>query len=173
MFKRIALILLAVAVALPCVAAGAEGLDAFIGVKVDDFTVQTVDGGTFSLYETLEDHELTLINLWATWCPYCLIEFPHLEEAYAQYGDRVGVVALSVEPDDTPEQMRDIVDELNLTFPVGSDMGVGLAEMLRVQSIPTSALVDQEGTILYVLIGAMPSAEAFAEFFDYFLGEEA
>lgn len=173
MFRRIALILLAMALALSCVAACAEEFDAFIGVGLDDFTVQTVDGGTFSLYGTLEDHELTLINLWATWCPYCLIEFPHLEEAYAQYGDRVGVVALSIEPADTPEQMREIVDEMGLTFPVASDTGVGLADMLRVQSIPTSVLVDQEGTILYVLNGAMPSAEAFTEFFDYFLGEGA
>ncbi len=173
MLKRFVIILMALALALACVAAGAEAFDAYIGVKLDDFSVETTDGMTFSLYEALADHELALINLWATWCPYCIVEFPHLQEAYAQYSDRVSVVALSVEPDDTLEMMRATADEMSLTFPIASDAGVGLADMLGVQGIPTSVLVDQEGRILYVVEGAMPSVEAFTEFFDEFLGEGA
>ena len=35
---------------------------------LEDFTVETVGGGTFTLSEELADHKLVLINLFATWC---------------------------------------------------------------------------------------------------------
>ena len=39
-----------------------------------------VDGNTFTLSESLKDHEAALITIWATWCPPCYLEFPFLNE---------------------------------------------------------------------------------------------
>ena len=76
-------------------------------VLLEDFTVRCCDGTDFTLSKALEDHELVLINLWATWCGPCRREFPFLQEAWSQNSDKVAVIALSVEPDDTDEVLRD------------------------------------------------------------------
>ena len=53
-----------------------------VGTVLPDFSAKTADGGVFTLSEALKDHELVLINLWATWCPPCNMEFPFLQKAY-------------------------------------------------------------------------------------------
>lgn len=173
MFKQITVILLALALVLSCAAAGAEGFDRYIGVKLDDFSVETIDGETFTLSEALKEHELLLVNLWASWCPYCIDEFPYLQQACEEFGGRVGVVALSVEPTDNERVMAKVVDATGVTFPVGSDTGIGLDATYGTGSVPLSILLDQEGCILYVLNGSLPSAEITMDFFNYFLGEGA
>ena len=68
------------------VAEGAE--PEYLGKPLADFTVETIDGGSFTLSEALEEKDLVVINLWATWCPPCEREFPYLQKAYEQYQDR-------------------------------------------------------------------------------------
>ena len=168
MKKLIALLTLLALLALFALPALAEDM---LGRRLEDFSVQTLDGSTFTLSGALEDKDLVLINLWATWCLPCEMEFPFLEEAYERYADRVAVVALSIEPEDTPEKLRDYAESHGLTFPVGSDSGTGLADTFQVMSIPTSVAVDRFGNVVMVEAGAQTSAAAFEALFEYFLDD--
>ncbi len=139
--------------------------------KLPDFTVATVDGGSFTLSEALRDHELVLINLWATWCGPCAREFPYLQEAWSQRRDRVAVIALSIEPDDTAEVLRAYAAEKGMTFPVGREEGTGLNRFVT-EGIPTTILVDRTGKIAAVEVGALSSTQQFLDLFDRFTGED-
>ena len=138
---------------------------------LDDFTVQTIDGGTFTLSEELEDHELVLINLWATWCEPCREEFPYLQEAWSQRSDEVSVIALSVEPNDDVGQMSACTGSLGVTFPVGNVGDTGL-ERFAPAFIPTTVVVDKTGRVLTAESGAKSSTEEFLEMFDRFTAED-
>ena len=164
--KRLLIALLLAA--LLCLPAMAETL----GQALPDFTVATIDGGSFTLSEALKDHDMVLINLWATWCPPCEMEFPYMELAYEQYSDRVAVLGLSVEPNDTPEKLQAYVDSHGLTFPVGSDTEVNLADVFQIETIPTSIVVDRFGNVAVVESGAQTSTRSFTALFDYFLNPE-
>lgn len=157
--------------ALLCATALAEAPE-YLGKPLKDFTVKTVDGGTFTLSEALKDHDMVLINLWATWCGPCGMEFPFLEEAYRQYSDRVAVVALSIDPEETADVLGDYARENGMTFPVGSDTDTQLAYAFEVMFIPTSVVVDRFGNVAAVETGAMTSTESFTELFDYFLSDD-
>ncbi len=113
--------------------------------RLADFTFTTYDGESFSLYETLQKKDMVLINIWATWCGPCRMEFPYMEEAYEDYKDRIEIFALSCEPDDTDEVLKDFAEELGLTFPMGRD-SAGLSSTFRVNAIPTSIVIDRFGT---------------------------
>ena len=154
--------------ALLCLPAMAETL----GQALPDFTVATIDGGSFTLSEALKDHDMVLINLWATWCPPCEMEFPYMELAYEQYSDRVAVLGLSVEPNDTTEKLQAYADSHGLTFPVGSDTEVNLANVFQIETIPTSIVVDRFGNVAVVESGAQTSTRSFTALFDYFLNPE-
>lgn len=163
------LVILALAMLMLCVPALAEGL---LGAPLDDFTVATIDGDTFTLSEALRDHDMVLINLWATWCGPCEMEFPYMEQAYEQYSDRVAIVALSIEPTDTPEKLRDFAETHGMTFAVGNDAETGLANTFSVMYIPTSVVVDRFGNVALIESGTQTSAGSFTALFDYFLSED-
>ena len=142
-----------------------------VGTVLPDFTVTTAAGESFTLSEALKDHRLVFINLWATWCPPCNMEFPYLQEAYEEYGDRVAVIALSVEEKDTGEIMGDFAKTRKLSFPLAQDEGFRLTKAFYVTSIPTSLLVNQNREVLWMETGAMTSKAAFTQLFDQYLNQ--
>ncbi|MBQ8161431.1 MAG: redoxin domain-containing protein [Clostridia bacterium] len=148
--------------------AQAEG---YLGRSMPQFSVTTTEGAEMTLDGILTEKDVVLVNFFATWCPPCKMEFPYLEEAYGKYKDRVEVVALSVEPTDTLDILKDYADELGLTFPMGRDTD-NLGTLFQVVSIPTTVVVDRYGEIVLVEVGAQPSVDAFERIFDWFLAED-
>ena len=143
-----------------------------VGMLLPDFSVTTAEGETFTLSESLKDHDLVLINLWATWCGYCKMEFPYLEEAYEEYKDRVEVITLSTEYSDTAEVMLEFAKENNLTFLFAQDEKFRMTRCFNIEGVPTSVLVDRNGQVVWTEVGAMPSTQAFRDVFDEYLPKE-
>ena len=142
-----------------------------MGDKIEDFTVTTFDGKTVTLSEVLKEKDMVLINIWATWCGPCRNEFPFMEEAYKQYQDKVEIIALSCEPTDTDDVLAEFVAELGMTFNVAQDT-VGMADKFDVSAIPTSVVVDRNGTICFWEAGSLPDVGSFTRLFDVFVAED-
>ena len=168
--KKIISLLLALCLALALIPAVAEKTAKTESVTLPDFTVKTIDGADFILSEALKDHELVLINLFATWCGPCQYEFPFLQEAWSANQDKVAVVALSIEPTDTEDVLRQYAKENNLSFPIGRVGDTGLDAFVTT-GIPTTVLVDRTGRVSAVEVGAMQSVEEFTDLFSSFTGE--
>lgn len=147
----------------------AEGTE--LGDKLADFSFTTFDGNEYTLSEVLKEKDMVLLNLWATWCGPCEMEFPYMEQAYEQYQDSVEIFALSVEPQDTDDVLADYVDSHGMTFPVGRDEA-GLGDIFVTEGIPTSIVIDRFGVICAMEVGSQASAEAFTMLFDEFVGED-
>ena len=47
-----------------------------------------------------------LVNIWATWCAPCVAEMPTLDAVAGKLGDRVRVVAISQDLDETPAKVE-------------------------------------------------------------------
>lgn len=143
-----------------------------LGDQMEDFTVTLADGTQTSLYGLLETKQAVLINLWATWCGPCQMEFPYMQEAYLKAEDQVGVVALSIEETDTSDvilafQQENGIEEL----PMGQDT-IGLGERFYYDGIPTSILVDRFGVICWQETGSITSTDKFDRLFAGFLGDD-
>lgn len=138
------------------------------GDRLPDFTVETADGGSFTLSQALATHKLVLIKLWATWCGYCGMDFVSLNEVYADYADRVAVIALSIEPTDTPEKILAYARSNGYDYPMASAIGTGL-ESYADDGVPVSILVDRDLEPVSVGLGAKPNGQAFATLFDAYL----
>ena len=103
----------------------------------------------------------TLLNFWASWCSPCRAEFPHLVEVALAADDHAfDVVFVNMaDSEDTaleflaqyPAGITTVVDELER-----------LATRTNVQSIPTSVLLDVDGTVLAAHAGIFtPTVTAF------------
>jgi len=178
MTKRNRWIGLALTLALLCLAVPGLGeqtqplVMAHLGETMEDFTVTTLTGESFTLSEALKEKEAVLINFWATWCPPCRAEFPYLEQAYQQDREQVAVIALSVEMSDDEDTLRAFAADNGLTFPIARDEGRKLASWAMLEYIPTTLIIDRYGVIAYVGVGAMPDAGSFARLMDAFLGAD-
>ena len=151
--------------------ATAEKNTEFLGNPFPEFTATDTEGKTFTLSEALKDHEAVLVNLWATWCGPCLMEFPFLSEVYQKYSDRVAFIALSVEPKNTMEDIAEYRRENNVALPMGRDEGEELYQYIRTNGIPDTVVIDRFGNAVFFHDSAFRSAGDVERVLDTFLGD--
>jgi peroxiredoxin len=116
----------------------------------DDFTVTMPGGGKFRL----SDHrgKVVMVNFWATWCPPCLEEMPAMDRLYRQHKDAgFTLVAVSVDADGT--KIAPFLTAHKLTFPVGLDPRMDLANGYAVRALPSSFIVGRDGNLAALAIG--------------------
>ena len=168
--RKLVLVLFAFVLALGSVFAE-ESLPYFeLGDKVPDFTVELCDGSVFTLSEQLKTHDAVMINIWATWCSPCRMEFPYMESAYNKYKDSVAVVCLS--PFDDNETITEFMTENGISnLPMGYD-AVGLGDVLVSAGYPTTAIVDKFGNYAFYECGCLLDETLFTRVFDYFISDD-
>ena len=116
----------------------------------------------FTLF-TFSDTEITLsdlkgqvvvINFWASWCPPCKEEAPYLEEMWRKYKDQ-GVMFLGVDYVDTELEALAYLEEFEITYPNGPDLGTEISQAYRIQGVPETFFVARDGTLRGVKIGPL------------------
>jgi len=129
------------------------------GENAPDFTVEDVDGRRHRLSDYRGRD--VLVVFWATWCPACNMEIPHLIELRKTLAeDKLAIVAISNEPSDV---LRQFVAAKNINYAVAStDVGTLPAPFSRVTSIPTTFFIDREGVIKLAAEGLVSLEETKA-----------
>lgn len=126
-------------------------------MKASDLQLKTLDGKTaVSLKELYKDRPVYL-NFWASWCPPCVREMPHIEALQKQYGDKIYFAAVTM--DQNPADARAFIQDKGLTLPVYTGNLQAIAQLYDVSAIPVSLLIGTDGTILAKHVGAMDEAE--------------
>ena len=59
-----------------------------------DFTLENFEGGSVSLSEFRNDKPV-IINFWAVWCPFCLVELKDFKKAAREYEDKIVILAVN------------------------------------------------------------------------------
>lgn len=115
---------------------------------------QTLDGRTLTL-EQLRGKPV-LVTFWATTCPSCIEEMPHLVELYRELnpkGLEIIGVAMSYDP---PEQVRALAARRQIPYPIVLDTQSRIArEFGNVQLTPTSVLISPDGRIVQYRLGLL------------------
>ena len=128
---------------------------------IHDFTIEDSKGDDFTLSDCFANGKsLVLINFWATWCTYCIQEFPHFETALDIYGDDFEIFGLTVEPNDTNRLINEFKEDYGISFRMGRD--VNYTRYLSfgfTGSVPASVLVNKYGVIEYIGVGAFTERE--------------
>jgi peroxiredoxin len=117
-----------------------------------DFTIMTLEGQPTHLREFRG--KLVLLNFWATWCAPCLHEMPSMERLYQTF-KQTDFVLLAVSMDRQGEEVaKPFVDNLKLTFPILLDNTLEVSRQYRVRGLPATYLIDPDGLLIGVVIGA-------------------
>ncbi|MDH7570973.1 MAG: TlpA disulfide reductase family protein, partial [Armatimonadota bacterium] len=110
------------------------------GDTAADFTLSDPDGKKVRLHDL--KGKVVILSFWATWCPPCRMEMPHLEALAKKYAKKP-VKVVGVNLDVSGAQLKSWMQKNKLGFTVVSDTDGAVANRYRVQSIPTLFLLDQ------------------------------
>lgn len=131
----------------------------WIGRQAPDLTLEDIEGRK----HTLTDYRGrdVLVVFWATWCPACNLEIPHLIELRKAFSeDELAILAISNEP---PEHLRHFAEARGVNYAVASLGRTTLpAPFADVTSIPTTFFIDRRGTIKLAALGSVSFEEAKA-----------
>jgi len=117
-----------------------------------EFVLQTPEGRTVKLSDYRG--QVVLLNTWATWCPPCRTEMPDLETYYRDH-QADGFVVLAVNNQESATTVNAFLAEQDFTFPVLLDPDGLVTERYRVMGLPTSFVIDREGTVRSVWTGQL------------------
>jgi len=150
---------LAAMLALLALPASGAPLKAPVKLKVGDLAPQFVrsdlQGHTFDL--KAQRGKIVLIDFWASWCPPCIAEIPHLNQLQKQYGPR-GFQVVGISMDDTAATTRETMKKIPFNYPVvPGDAKFGNLYG-GVLGLPLQYLAGADGKILAVWSGELPPA---------------
>lgn len=120
-----------------------------------DFTLKDTADVEHSLYDYRD--KTVLINFWATWCPPCKVEIPHLVELYNKYKENEFVI-LGLSLDTDPDQIKAFINKNEMEYPVL----LGARKLIKtyaIKGVPTAYLIDKDGIIVEKFIGYAAGAE--------------
>lgn len=117
-----------------------------------DFSLNGYDGRTFTFGE--HRGHVVIINFWASWCDPCREEAAYLERTWRKYADQ-GVIFVGVDYLDTESEALAYLDEFDITYVNGLDVGTRIADDYRIQGVPETFYVDKSGQLRGVHIGPL------------------
>lgn len=121
-----------------------------------DFSLISFEGGTLKLSELRG--QVVIINFWASWCLPCREEAAYLEQTWRKYEGK-GVVFIGVDWVDTEKEALAYMDEFDLTYFNGPDIGTRIAQAYNIQGVPETFYVSKNGELRGVHIGPLKSPE--------------
>jgi thiol-disulfide isomerase/thioredoxin len=131
--------------------------EAAVGAAMPAYAGDTLDGKKFSIAS--ERGSVLFLNLWATWCGPCRFEIPELEALHTKYAGRnFKVVGVSLD-DSGADAVRQFVTDHKMTYPIVLDPNGNLANIFQTSVIPTSAIVDRNGKIVWKHYGVVTTSD--------------
>jgi peroxiredoxin len=125
---------------------------AVVGAPAPDFTLKNLSGEDVTLSKLRG--QVVLINFWATWCGPCRAEMPDLQRRYDALKDQ-GFTVLAINDDEPIEDVRRFADAYDLTFTILLDPGESVVRLYRILAFPTTFIVDREGVVQKLHLGAL------------------
>jgi peroxiredoxin len=120
------------------------------GDQAPDFTAPGLAGGTVSL--AAYRGKVVYLDFWASWCGPCAQALPALDQLRKEFapGD-FQVVAVNV--DREAKTARAFLRKRPVGYPSALDPAGAIPERFGVEVMPTSFLIDRDGTVRHVQRG--------------------
>lgn len=104
-----------------------------------------------------------LLDFWASWCGPCRREMPNVKAAYAKYVSK-GFEVVSISVDTKQKDWEKAIEDLGMTWTQLLD--VDTADAYDVASIPSTFLIDPQGTVIAIGLRGEELEETLSKLFE-------
>ena len=121
---------------------------------------EIIEGGGEEFHAQLESLRgyPVVVNVWASWCGPCRLEFPDFQAVAAERGDEIAF--LGVDTEDSEAAANDFLEELPLPYPSIADPDSDVKKELELRGLPGTAFYDERGELVYLKQGPYLSEAA-------------
>ncbi len=131
-----------------------DGVGIKVGNTAPDFELLNLEEQPIKLSDF--KGKKVILNFWATWCPPCKAEMPHMEKFYMGYEKEVVVLSVNLTHTESKRSnVKAFVEEYGLHFPVVMDLDGEVSRTYNIYAYPTTYMIDSLGIIQEVYQGAI------------------
>lgn len=124
--------------------------------NIGEFATKDLDGNDVTS-SVFQDYDITMVNIWATWCGFCVDEMPKLQELYEQLPENVNLLSICTDGDTDGDLAKQILESKGVTFPaLIANNQMDEAFLSNYPSLPTTIFVDKDGNIVGDVISGVP-----------------
>ncbi len=124
---------------------------------------ETLDGDPFT-FEDITGNKLTMMNVWATWCPPCVAELPELQELSEAYAEKcvevIGILADSIwevgeRDDDAIAAGKKLLEDAEAAYRVLIPDAVLQGNLINfMEYFPTTFFFNADGELVDAVVGS-------------------
>jgi thiol-disulfide isomerase/thioredoxin len=127
-----------------------------VGLNQESLTIDIKSNKSITIKEL--SGKVILLNFFATWCPPCKAEIPHLINLQDRYSKELAIVSISLDKDLPKGSMREFADKYKINYFI--NYGASSFDVEKkiggIQTIPMMLLYDKNGKYVTHYSGAVP-----------------
>lgn len=117
-----------------------------------DFTLKDLDGKNVSLADYRG--KIVILNFWATWCKYCVLEMPEFNALNETFQKDNDVVILAIDVQEDSDKVSNFVYANDIDLNVLLDSDASISEKYNISGFPTTYFINRDGSIATSIVGA-------------------
>lgn len=115
-----------------------------------DFTAIDTLGTQRRLSEFMAPGKYVMIDFWASWCGPCRVSIPHVRELYKEYGDRLEVLAVSLDSAEKPWRKAMSEEQMEWTqLWLNKELVEPAQKAYQISGIPYMLLISPDGKLVF------------------------
>jgi thiol-disulfide isomerase/thioredoxin len=115
---------------------------------LNEFSALDLNGQTVT-QDILKNYDITMVNIWTTWCGFCVEEMPELAELYENLPENVNMITICGDAAEETELAKEIVASANAKFTtLQGNEALERCLLDAVSGFPTTIFVDSEGNVV-------------------------
>ncbi|MCJ0765782.1 TlpA family protein disulfide reductase [Variovorax terrae] len=123
-----------------------------LGTPLPLARVPLLDGGTFQPAQA--EGQVLVVYWWASWCPFCAVQSPHIEKLWRSQRER-GLQVLALSIDQKRENAANYLRQKGYTFPAGM-LTPEVAKILpKPKGLPVTVARGRNGRVVFAEAGEM------------------
>ncbi|WP_166245394.1 peroxiredoxin family protein [Paenibacillus turpanensis] len=125
------------------------------GQQAPDFELLDMKGNTVRLSQYRGKN--VVLNFWASWCPPCRAEMPHMQRFHEDdQGENTVVLGVNLTSiENNANDAKAFAEQLALTFPIVLDSKGEVMNAYKIRAYPTTFFIDGHGIIRRAFFGAI------------------
>ena len=125
--------------------------------QVLSFETKDIDGNPVKSEDIFSKNDVTVVNVWATWCGPCRSELEELGEIDRRLADlNCAVVGICDDGGEVPDEAKALIEENGMDY-LNIVPFDNMDEILAIQGYPTTVFVGRDGTILALPVIGVPN----------------
>lgn len=114
-------------------------------IMAPDFNLKDINGKTVKLSDY--KGKKVILNFWAVWCKYCLMEMPDFNELNKELVKDNNAVILAVDVQETEEKVKEYLTSNNISLNVLMDADGAVSRTYGVSGYPTTFFINKDGSL--------------------------